>query len=203
MVGAARVRILATAVLMMTPTAALAQAGPVTPARGASSPPAARVRRNLLVVSGSLGYAVVINGSAPIDDASVWIRWTRRTRTRFAGGEPAWGFELVPLVRVSQEPTAYGAGGHFVYENRFLPDRRVRPVFRAGAGMLFTDHAVPVGETRYNFSLFAGSGLEFDFGSHTWLTLEYRFHHVSNADTGDRNIGINSHALGLGVGWSF
>lgn len=160
-------------------------------------------KRNVLTIAASYGFAAEINSSVPTDLASVWVRWTHRTRGRFAGGEPAWGVELVPVMIVDQEPRAYGAGWHFIYEHRWSPDGRVRPVLRTGAGMVFTNRDVPVGETSYNFSLFAGAGLELAVGDEQWLSLEYRLRHISNADTGVRNPGINAHTLGFGFAWAF
>jgi len=186
-------------------TAAPAQTSrQIPPANEPTRPPETPDRgRHVISVSASYGNAVEINGSVPTDTAALWVRWTRRLAKHFAGGEPAWGVEIVPLLRVEQRPRAFGGGAHLVYEHRFVPANSVRPVFRAGAGMVFTNHKVPVGETRYNFSLFAGAGVEIDVGKHQWLTVEYRLHHVSNADTGVRNPGINSHTIGFGFSWGY
>lgn len=198
-------RVLLSAVaLCALPTVAIAQQDSVAiDQRSSSTDGVARPRRNILTVAAAYGFATEINGSVPTDASSLWIRWTHRTRARFLGGEPAWGFELVPVMTVNQEPRAYGAGGHFVYEHRWRPDGHVRPVLRTGAGMVFTNKAVPVGETRYNFSLFAGAGVEFEVARGRWFTLEYRLHHISNADTGFRNPGINAHTVGFGIAWAF
>ncbi len=190
--------------LCALPSSAHAQAASQSSSESTSPPQEViRARRNILAIAAAYGLAAEINGSVPTNASSLWIRWTHRTTARVAAGEPAWGFELMPVITVDQEPRAYGAGGHFVYEHRWLPGGRVRPVLRIGAGMVFTNRAVPVGETRYNFSLFAGGGLEFEVARGRSLTLEYRLHHISNADTGFRNPGINAHTVGFGVAWAF
>ncbi len=189
--------------LCALPSAAIAQQVSTTVDQGASSTTqVVRPSRNVLAVAAAYGFAAEINGSVSTDPTSLWVRWTHRTRAKVLGGEPAWGFELTPFMTVNQEPRAFGAGGHFIYEHRWLPDGPVRPLLRSGAGMVFTNKTVPVGETRYNFSLFAGAGVEFEVGRGQWLTLEYRLHHISNADTGFRNPGINAHALGFGFAWA-
>ncbi len=155
--------------------------------------------RNLLAVSASYGNAIEINGSVRTDIGGVWIRWTRMTEERVLGAQPAYGFEVAPFLTVDQDPRAYGFGGRFVYEQRWRPERSFRPVLRAGVGMMYTDRAVPVGETHHNFSLFAGMGIEAALGDRIALSLEYRLHHVSNAKTGNRNPGINTHTILIGL----
>jgi opacity protein-like surface antigen len=72
-------------------------------------------------------------------------------------------------------------------------------VFRAGAGILYASREVLPGETRLNFSLLVGIGVDIDISKKLQLAPEYRFHHVSNANTGPINPGINTHTLVLGL----
>lgn len=164
-----------------------------------ASTPTATVGRNLFAVSASYGKATQINASVDTDIAGAWLRWTRMTKGHFLGAQPAYGFEVAPFLVVDQNPRAHGIVGHFVYEQRWLPQRSFRPVLRAGVGMMYTERRVPVGETHYNFSLFAGMGVEAALGARTALSLEYRLHHLSNANTGNRNLGINAHTILIGV----
>ncbi len=165
------------------------------PASSPTEPPG----RNLFAVSASYGKATEINGSVEADIASVWLRWTHMTEGRFLGGQPAYGFEVAPFLVVDQTPRAHGFSGHFVYEQRWRPQRSFRPVLRAGVGMMYTDRRVPVGETHYNFSLFVGLGIEAALSERSVLSLEYRLHHVSNANIGRINPGINAHTILLGL----
>ncbi len=160
--------------------------------------------RNELTLGGSYGNAVRINGSAPIDIGSVLLRWTHGSRHhRLFGGQPAWGFEVIPYLRFDQDPDAWGAGWHMLVEDRFRPEAAVRPTVRLGAGMTYQNRRVPPGETRYNFSLFVGVGVAVDTGPHTAFAFEYRMHHVSNADTGVRNPGINANTVAVGFTWRY
>lgn len=185
---------------LLTPAFALAQGQ-----AGESSAREPRAPRpKVLALEVSAGNAVVINSSAEIDPRSIMLRYTWRARPgkRFLGGEPAWGLE-VGAMRFKQRPAALGPAFRLVYEHRFLPEASVRPVWSLGAGMVYTGDRVPAGETHQNFTLFSGLGLELELDARTWLQVGYRFHHVSNADTGDRNPGINAHTLAVGIAHAF
>jgi opacity protein-like surface antigen len=55
----------------------------------------------------------------------------------------------------------------------------------------------------FNFSLDLGVGLRY-FVTRRWsINLEYRFQHISNADLGQRNIGINAQGPVLGISCFF
>ena len=78
-----------------------------------------------------------------------------------------------------------------------------RPIIRAGAGTVYTTETVPPGETRYNFSLFVGAGIEFATFDDKAIQIDYRLHHISNADSGAENPGINAHTVVVGLAWGF
>ncbi|MCL2659919.1 MAG: acyloxyacyl hydrolase [Acidobacteriaceae bacterium] len=85
-----------------------------------------------------------------------------------------------------------------------LPRRRLQPVFSLAGGYLFSTRPIPIaGAGSYNFTLEIGGGLEFYlrptqseslFGNRS-LRVEYRFHHISNADTANSNPGIENGLL--------
>jgi opacity protein-like surface antigen len=107
--------------------------------------------------------------------------------------------ELVPVLAFDQEPEAWATALNLMYEHRFVPTARLHPVFRTGAGILFASREVPPDETRLNFSLLVGIGLDIDLSKRLQLAPEYRLHHVSNANTGPVNPGINAHTLVVGI----
>lgn len=147
----------------------------------------------------SYGFAAEINGSVPVDLATLAIRRTWPIAGfRPFGGASSWGLEGT-LFAFDQDPLTQGLGFHAVYELR-APEARVTPVLRLGVGALATTHRVPAGETHHNFSLGVGLGIEAQLGG-GWLEAGYRLHHVSNADTGLRNLGINAHSVVLGFSW--
>ncbi len=172
---------------------------------------AKRPGHNRWAVAGSHGIGAQINGSKEIDIDSVWVRWTRvlggqdvlASTKKFLGGQPAVGVELSPFSYFDQSPSAWGAAWSLVYEHRLRPARSVRPVIRAGTGTLFTSRRVPPGETRFNYTLFVGAGVEFAVSERRAIQIDYRLHHVSNAGTGPANPGINAHTVVVGLAWGF
>lgn len=167
-------------------------------ASASNATPAADATGTRLSLLGTLERATVINGSADVDTTTLFARYTRVLGSRFLGGEPSWGIEVGTFF-FDQQPQAVGVGLHVLYEQRFAPEAVVHPLLGLGVGALLSDTKVPPGETRYNFSLFADLGLEARIARALWLRAGYRFHHVSNADTGLRNPGINANALAVGV----
>jgi len=152
------------------------------------------------------GTSQVINRSADFSVVTAGVRWSHVGRHRGSGalrGHPSVAVELLPVVAFlpeGEEPgsDAYGPGANLAYEHRFAPRGRWMPIWRIGAGVVYSNRPVPRGEERLNFSLFTGFALDLLVNRRGALTFEYRFHHVSNADRGFRNPGVNAHSLLLG-----
>lgn len=75
----------------------------------------------------------------------------------------------------------------------FAKSHRVQPFLVGNGGLLVSPHDEPVNfSNRLNFTFEVGAGLEF-FSSHqhSWA-LDYRVHHLSNANSGYYNPGIDS-----------
>jgi lipid A 3-O-deacylase PagL len=80
---------------------------------------------------------------------------------------------------------------------------RLVPYAQAGGGFVFTDIDRGIVGEDFNFNLGLGVGARY-FLSERWsLNLEYRYQHISNANLGRKNIGINAHGPILGVSWFF
>lgn len=157
-----------------------------------------------LTVFASSGRAVVINGSREIGMRSIGIRWSRRWSPAGSGwlrGNPTLSVELIPVMTFDQDPEAWAPALNLVYEHRLLAAGGLHPVVRAGAGILYASREVPPGETRLNFSLLVGIGVDFDISKRIQLAPEYRLHHVSNANTGPVNPGINNHTFIFGLSY--
>ena len=93
----------------------------------------------------------------------------------------------------------HAVGFNLLYEHRWTADGKHLPILRLGAGALMATEQVPAGETRGNFSLLAGLGYDVMIDTRRFLSLEYRFHHISNAKIGPRNPGINAHSFVAGL----
>ena len=75
----------------------------------------------------------------------------------------------------------------------FRPRHRLQPVVTGAAGFVISRRDIPVDHAAaFNFSFELGGGLEWFFQPHRSFRLDYRVHHISNADTGTRNPGIDS-----------
>jgi hypothetical protein len=183
--------------IALVPSVAIAQDSDAGPAAAGAS------RRHVFALAADLGHAVEIGDSVPTDTGGALLRWTRRSGARWLGGEPAFGVELTPYTVVDQEPRAHGGGASFLYEHRLLPESSVRPVLRLGLGALLTDYEVPTEASRTNATMFVGGGAEVGLGRASWLTIEYRFHHLTGVGSGERNPGIYTHRIALGYARAF
>ncbi len=123
-------------------------------------------------------------------------------------GRLAGNVEVVvePLyARYYQPFPATAAGASLVAKYNFLAFGRWMPFFDVGAGMLWTDLAPRIAEqsTPFNFVLQAGPGVQYFATQRVALTLGARFHHISNAGIGVRNIGLNGVLPYAGVSYFF
>jgi opacity protein-like surface antigen len=83
------------------------------------------------------------------------------------------------------------------------PGWRLVPFAQAGMGLTSTDIDHKYVGQPFNFNLDLGLGTRYLLSQHWSLNLEYRFQHISNADMGRHNIGINGHGPVLGVSYLF
>ena len=145
-----------------------------------------------------------INNSVPgIHSATLGFRWSHMWTARLGSlirGHPGFAIEIVPLTTFLQtDKTTYSGGANLVYEHHFAVAGRVLPVWKLGAGFLYSNIKLPEGETRLNFSLLTEFGVDIMVTDSSALFLAYRFHHVSNAETGDVNPGVNLHTMMFGL----
>jgi hypothetical protein len=101
-------------------------------------------------------------------------------------------------------PGDYIAGMTLWLRYNFVkPNCRLVPFFQMGAGVVSTDIDRNIVGQPFNFNLDIGAGVRY-FVARKWsVNLEYRYQHISNANTGDRNIGINAHGPILGISYFF
>jgi lipid A 3-O-deacylase len=89
---------------------------------------------------------------------------------------------------------ANAAGGSFLFKYNFIGFGRWMPYWDLGLGMLWTDLAPRIQEqsTQFNFVLESGPGVDYFVTEKVAFMIGTRFHHISNAGLGDRNLGLNS-----------
>lgn len=107
------------------------------------------------------------------------------------------------FAQFTQPFAAEAAGGLLVIKYNLLSFGRWMPFWDAGAGMLWTNLAprLPEQNTPFNFALETGPGVQYFMTAHTALTFGVRYHHISNAGTGQRNLGLDAVLPYAGVSW--
>src|SRR5690349_11237732 len=105
---------------------------------------------------------------------------------------------------IFQGPGGYIAGITLWGRYNFVrPDWRFVPFVQVGAGLTATDiNRGVVGQT-FQFNLDIGIGTRYFLAGHWSVNLECRYQHVSNANTGKHNLGINAIGPLLGVSYFF
>ncbi len=103
--------------------------------------------------------------------------------------------------------TAYGFGFQPAnFRFIFKPNKRLKPFFQVGAGMMFFNQKMPVPEaTWYNFTGDFGGGLYISTSREKpekAFTLSYRYFHISNFNTSDFNPGYNANVFSIGYSFS-
>ena len=109
---------------------------------------------------------------------------------------------LEPLAAHYYQPFSASAfGGSLMVKYNFLDFGRWMPFWDGGAGMLWTDLGprIPEQSTQFNFVLQTGPGVSYFVTENTSVTVGIRFHHISNAGIGDRNIGLNGCLFNVGI----
>lgn len=90
-------------------------------------------------------------------------------------------------------------GGYMLGHWRFTSLDKIIPYVLAGGGPLFVDLGLPSMGTKLCFSYQGGAGLQYLIDKNTALSLEYRYHHISNAGTASPNEPINSNKILVGI----
>ena len=118
-----------------------------------------------------------------------------------------WVFDAVPASLVGDPHTsnghrayAYGSGGSPIgAQVNFVHFHRVEPFLTSGGGFLYFNHRM-FGATHFNFTAQLGGGVQlFSSNRRTALDIGYKYHHISNANLGNQNPGMDSHMLFVGV----
>lgn len=79
------------------------------------------------------------------------------------------------------------------FQLNWIKNRWIQPFFKSSAGFMYLSNPFPndLG-TNFNFTLEIGTGLDIPITEHTILTLGYKYHHMSNGETGQVNPGVDS-----------
>ena len=119
-----------------------------------------------------------------------------------------WVFDAIPLVLVGDPHTsngrrayAYGAGGSPIGARvNFIHYRHIEPFLTSGGGFLYFNHRMFRTTQQFNFTAQLGGGVQlFTSSRRTAIDLGYKYHHISNANLGNQNPGLDSHMLFVGL----
>ena len=109
-----------------------------------------------------------------------------------------------PFFALFTQPfSAEAAGGTLVFKYNLLSFGRWMPFWDAGVGMLWTNLAprIPEQSTPLNLLIETGPGVQYFMTEQTALTFGVRYSHISNAETGQRNTGLNAVLPYVGLSW--
>lgn len=141
------------------------------------------------------------------------IEPTSATYTYSMAPEVTCGPVTIPYVEVASGSTYFGTetascGGRrwtmgeaispLGFEWNFLPRRRLQPLITAHGGTMFSRRTIPVlNAGSMNFTFSGGAGVEYFLSPRRSVRVEYRVHHISNADTANLNPGIDNGVVRL------
>ena len=84
----------------------------------------------------------------------------------------------------------------------FLPQRRLQPILGFTGGFAVSPRDIPVFDSSaFNFTFSFGGGFQYWSSPTHAMLFEYRIHHLSNADTGTENPGVDSQMMYVGYEW--
>ena len=184
-------------------------------------------KKNELAVWGGFAPDIprVFGGSRKSTFGEIGLRYSRRIATT-ENLALKYQIDFIPLAIINYErerlirptptsfgfdrsdQTAYGAGITPVnFQLNFRRKSKIQPFITAEAGFLIFNKSIPddrsalrpnqVGR-RFNFTLAAGGGVEFLTDDARSYTVGFKFHHISNASTGNINPGFDQNLFYFG-----
>ncbi|MGA7767186.1 MAG: acyloxyacyl hydrolase [Candidatus Sulfotelmatobacter sp.] len=132
----------------------------------------------------------------------------RYSRLVYTGGPFAvrWVAEIVPMTLVGDpwhtkgRQYAYGGGGSPIgAQVNWVHYRRIEPFLTSGGGFLYFNQSM-FHATHFNFTAQLGGGVQVFSSSHRHsFDVGCKYHHISNANLGNVNHGMDSLVLFAGV----
>ena len=108
------------------------------------------------------------------------------------------------FAQFTQPNSAQLAGGSVVLKYNFLSFGRWIPFWEAGAGLSWMNlvfPTIPEESEQVNFILQTGPGVQYLLTPQVSLTVGVRWSHISDADIGEKNAGLNAVMPYVGLSW--
>jgi hypothetical protein len=104
---------------------------------------------------------------------------------------------------ICTNPWTYGGGVSPLGQKvNFLPHSRVQPYAVVNAGFVAFAKSVPSDTaTMFNFSFEFGAGVEWNRRPGRSWSVDYRYHHISNAGRGESNPGVDNSTFRVSYGF--
>lgn len=166
----------------------------------------------------------VFGGSRPSSYGQLAVRYSRRIATT-ENLALKYTIDFIPLavINYDRRPIIQTAPNTFVVQSNgttnyafgltpvgfqlhFRRKARIQPFISANAGLLIFNKTIPddrsavfpdLNGKHLNFTLAGGGGVDFVRGPRTF-TLGFKFHHISNASTGNINPGFDQNLFYVG-----
>ena len=113
--------------------------------------------------------------------------------------------EVIPFSVVGdpqangQRAYAHATGGSPIgAQVNFRYHQRVQPFLTSGGGFLYFDRRM-FGATQFNFTAQVAGGVQVFTSRHRSVQVGYEYHHISNANLGRINPGMDSHVVFVGL----
>lgn len=157
-------------------------------------------KKNAVFVTAMPLFTIEFAHSNPTYDFAIFnIGYERRMASWWS-----LGFSFDPIIGWSEFDNAYGYGGSLVWTAYFDRGSQITPFVTLSAGAAYFNKEVPVvRSSRLNFPLSFRVGIDYDIGGSNSLIIGYAFGHISNSAIGERNPGINGHAVVFGLRHAF
>ena len=115
------------------------------------------------------------------------------------------GNELIIADAPGTRREIYGGGiSPIGLQVNFRRGHMLQPYINGTAGMLYFTDQVPVTDSsQFNFAVSWGAGVQIWHRENQSISLGYKFHHISNANSATRNPGVDSNLFYAGYGWAW
>jgi lipid A 3-O-deacylase len=107
----------------------------------------------------------------------------------------------LPLHLAVDPRTRIMTGGNVLAKWNFtgVMEERFIPYVFTGGGILYVDLGLKTMGSKLDFSYGGGTGVQYLWRKDLAASLEYRYHHISNASTAEPNEPLNSSKILLGI----